>query len=385
MDRFLGVRFDPDIGNLRNRSAPASVLRDEIAVKFRRGFADLRIIAEAGDETSLYRAIAELQQRTEQFIQLGDVKPGGSLAQYVPNIACQDETLAKLQAIDFRKLTEAFIDSVKEEFGERGIKSFEPFVKTLSDFELTVQKAHHVGLRDCLSSSAGRFLAPFARIDESPTGARFRTVLYFYPKNLQYSESWLEDFAHQIEDNSSSAQVRVTAGRFVGFELKRSVIRDMEWIFAIVAVIVSALVLFPLRSLKLALLAMVPLVFSFLFVLGGVALAERMGWDLALNYINLMIFPILLGSAVDYGIYIVFDYRSGRFTHMSSILNETGHSLVLCCMTTVAGYGSMIIGTNTGLTAFGWTAILGYSGALFAALVILPVLLGKIEVRKNEI
>jgi len=118
-----------------------------------------------------------------------------------------------------------------------------------------------------------------------------------------------------------------------------------------------------------------PLLFAYLFVLGGVALAHRLGWSFALNYVNLMIFPILLGSGIDYGIYLVFDATSPGEPEVGEVLRESGRSVLLCGLTTLAGFGSMIWGSNTGLISFGWTAILGYAGALFGALLVLPALL----------
>lgn len=381
MESFLGVRFDPDIGNLRNRAAPASVLRDRVAEKFHLAFADLRVVVEAANEADALALAEEVQRRTVPFISNGDVKSGGSLLQFVPNLAHQDSALDEWQKIDFGAKSSAFLEAAQTQFGAKAKSGFAQFIKALGEFSVSSKKAHKVSIAECLNSSAGRLLARFARIDSAPSGRpRVRLVSYFYPRDLQYPESWLQTFAGEIEKPAAGqppeSKIRIAAARFVGFELKRSVILDMEWIFAIVAVIVTIMVLYPLRSVKLSLLAMAPLAFSFLFVLGGVAFAERMHWDLSLNYINLMIFPILLGSAVDYGIYMVFDQYSGRFGSTEEVVEETGHSLVLCCFTTLGGYGSMIVGSNSGLTSFGWTAILGYLGALFAAVVVLPAMFG---------
>ena len=375
MEKFLAVRFDPDIGNLRNRTAPASVLRDQIAAKFHSGFADLRVIIDADDEQAALSAMSGVQSRVETLLQTGELKPGGNLAQYVPNIAAQTDVLQKLKALDFTAKRAAFLAAAQAEFGANAPAAFANFLKTLDDFAASIQNAKRVSIEECLNSSAGKFLAPFARVDKTASGSHVRLVCYFFPKDLQYTEEWLQRVADTVETNPpANCQLRVTAGRFVGFELKRSVIHDMEIIFCVVALIITVLVLYPLHSLRLAVLAMIPLVFSYMFVLGGIAFATRMGWDLSLNFINLMIFPILLGSAVDYGIYMVFDNYSGRFPTVASVVEETGHSLVLCCATTLGGYGSMVVGTNSGLTSFGWVAILGYVGALFSAVVVLPVL-----------
>ena len=377
MERFLGVRFDPDIGNMRNRSAPASMLRDRIVEKFGRAFADLRIIVQAPNESTALTASELVQARAAQFVNEGAIRSGGSLIEFVPSFARQDDVLSRMKAMDLKNKAQIFLNAAEAEFGANARKVFEPFTKSLHEFSDTIDNAQKISLTDLLRGPLGPLLAPYAKVDTGNAGPRVRLVSYFFPKDLQYSEAWLRGMAQAVEEPAPpNCAIRLAAGRFVGFELKRSVIQDMEWIFAAVAAIVAVIVLYPMRSVKQALLSIVPLGFSFLFVLAGVAFAERMGWDLSLNYISLMIFPILLGSAVDYGIYMVLDLYSGRFKGVQDVLEETGHSLLLCCGTTLGGYASMIIGSNSGMISFGWTALLGYAGALFAAVVVLPAIYG---------
>lgn len=376
-ERFLGVRFDPDIGNMRNRAAPASLLRDRVVQKFGRAFADLRIIVEASNELDAIKASEEIQARTARFVQEGAIRSGGSLVEFVPSIGCQQEILAQMKSMDMDAKSTTFLKAAETEFGANARTVFEPFTKSLHEFAETAGKAKVVSLREFMNGPLGPLLAPYARIDNGPNGTRVRLVSYFFPKDLEYTEEWLRTLASVVEDPPpAKSAVRLAAARFVGFELKRSVIQDMEWIFAGVALVVAVIVLYPMRSLKLSLLSVIPLAFSFLFVLAGVSFSERTGGDLSLNYISLMIFPILLGSAVDYGIYMVLDMYSGRFKGIQEVLEETGHSLLLCCGTTLGGYGSMIIGSNSGMISFGWTALLGYSGALFASIIVLPALYG---------
>ncbi len=136
---------------------------------------------------------------------------------------------------------------------------------------------------------------------------------------------------------------------------------------------------FAFRSPKKLLLAFLPLVFGFLFILAGITGAQIMGWTFSLNYVNLMIFPVLLGSGIDYGVYMVYDAYSERAPGIEAVVAETGRGVLLCGLTTLAGFGSMIFGSYTGLISFGWTALLGYTGALFGALIVLPSLMSVLK------
>jgi predicted RND superfamily exporter protein len=148
-----------------------------------------------------------------------------------------------------------------------------------------------------------------------------------------------------------------------------------------VVVVVVMLVMY--LSAKRALLAALPLTFGYLFLLAGVQVAQLAGWDFALNYVNLMVFPLLLGTGIDYGIYMVSDAYSERRPSLAQLISETGLSVFVACLTTLAGFGSMVFSNYTGLVSFGWAALLGYSGTLFGALVVLPALLGWLGVREG--
>jgi predicted RND superfamily exporter protein len=375
MEKFLGVRFDPDIGNMRNRTSPASLLRDRIVEKFGRGFADIRVIVEAENETRALAASEDVKKRLSSFLSSGTLQPGGSLVDFVPGFQHQAGVLEKLNRTGLQEKSAQFMKAAESEFGAGAKSSFAPFIKSMDDFSTKLANAKILTLDELLRNRFGSLLVPYARIDSDAGKPRVRLVSYFFPKDLQYTEEWLRGLADNVEkDPPSGSLIRLTAARFVGFELKRSVISDMQWIFAVVALLVAIIVWLPLKSARQALLSTIPLGFSFLFVLAGIAFSERTGGDLSLNYISLMIFPILMGSAVDYGIYMVLDMNAGRFNSISDLLEETGHSLVLCCGTTLGGYGSMVLGSNSGMISFGWTALLGYLGALFAAIVVIPAI-----------
>ena len=207
----------------------------------------------------------------------------------------------------------------------------------------------------------------------------------YFPGQLLFSEAWANELADRLEHNPpAGGAIRVTAPRMVGFEMKASLLSDMEWISGLVAACVALLLVFTFRSLKRALLAVMPLAYALLFVLAGVALAQSLGWNFSLDYVNMIIFPILLGSGVDYGVYMVFEAYGPRRPRLAVLLRETGLGVLLCGLTTLAGFGSMIFGSFTGLISFGWTALLGYSGALFGALIVLPALLVLLRVGPEE-
>ena len=374
-ERMLGVRFDAELGNIRSLRVLAIPLRQRVTERFGQGFNDIRVLVEAPDEDLAFAAAEKICDQLKPELKRGELSLGGGLLQMIPSVRRQEQTLATLQSVDLQACRDRFMDAATTEFGGRAAAAFRTFLDGFDDLTQRVADAKQLSLAEILDGPIGPLAATFARIDRVDNQPRVRLVSYYRPKP-DCREEWFAQLADNIESAPlAGTAVRVTAAQMVGFELKDSLILSMRWISSAVLLLVVVSMLIAFRSVPRALLAALPLLFAYLFVLGGVAGAHHADLDFALNYVNLMIFPILLGSSIDYGIYLVFDATSPRAPEVGEVLRDTGRSVLLCGLTTLAGFGSMVWGSNTGLISFGWTAICGYLGALIGALLFLPAIL----------
>ncbi|HEX8324549.1 MAG TPA: MMPL family transporter [Tepidisphaeraceae bacterium] len=125
------------------------------------------------------------------------------------------------------------------------------------------------------------------------------------------------------------------------------------------------------RSFTLALLTVLPTLFSFACVL----LAMRL-FDFGLNAVNLVMFPLLLGITVDYGIFATDVLRPGvRDTATERFLAATT-ALLACVATTLIGFGSLVTTAVPAVRSLGWLINVGLAACLIAALFVLwPVTL----------
>lgn len=379
-DSLMGVRFDSELGNLRSLRIKAIPLRQRVADRFKQGFADLRVVMDGENEARAFAAAEEVSRRLQPRIEQKEISPGGSILDFVPSPGTQEAVLGALRELNLEERTGSFLKAVVGEFGEGAESHFDEFTKRMRDYAVTVKTANKLALSDVMGGPLGPLLTSFARVDDG-TGGRVRLAAYFFPTRLDNTEAWYDELARTIEESPPpGSEVRVTAARLVGFELKTNLFRDMRWISIVVGVLVTVMLLIAFRSPRRLLLAAMPLVFGFLFVLAGVKVAHMLGWEFSLNYVNMMIFPVLLGSGIDYGVYMVYDAFSDRRPAIEAVVAETGRGVLLCGLTTLAGFGSMISGSYTGLISFGWTALLGYTGALFGALIVLPSLMSVMNV-----
>ncbi len=142
---------------------------------------------------------------------------------------------------------------------------------------------------------------------------------------------------------------------------------------------VTLLMFVNFRSVRWALLAMIPLVVGVLWMLLGM---EFFGFRL--NFYNLVVLPAVLGIGNDAGVHIVHRYREEGPGSLRFILRSTGEHVFMSSLTTMIGFGGLLLSFHPGLRSIGQLAVLGIGTTLVAALVFLPALLQWIEARDPQ-
>jgi uncharacterized protein len=91
------------------------------------------------------------------------------------------------------------------------------------------------------------------------------------------------------------------------------------------------------------------------------------------NPANLIVLPLILGIGVDDGVHVLHDFRtqSGDYEISASTIN----AIVLTSLTSMIGFGSMMIAAHRGLYSLGLVLVVGVGSCLFVSLVVLPALL----------
>lgn len=129
---------------------------------------------------------------------------------------------------------------------------------------------------------------------------------------------------------------------------------------------------FDFRNLRDTLIAMVPPVGGGLMLLGLMALL-----NVDFNPINLIVLPLVLGIGVDDGVHMVHDYRrqlaSGSGSYTPS--GDTVNGVLLTSLTSIVGFGSLMIASHRGLQSVGIVLAMGVASCLAVALILLPALL----------
>ena len=146
------------------------------------------------------------------------------------------------------------------------------------------------------------------------------------------------------------------------------------------ALMVSLALAINWRSVAFTLLTLQPPLAGGLLMYGVMAL---LGVDF--NPANLIVLPLILGIGVDDGVHVLHDYGSQRGSGSYRMSASTMNAIVLTSLTSMIGFGSMMLAAHRGLYSLGMVLVIGVGSCLFVSLVLLPAVLtiarGRSQVR----
>ena len=146
-------------------------------------------------------------------------------------------------------------------------------------------------------------------------------------------------------------------------------------IYAMAAIVIYVFIIF--RNLRTVLFILVPVVAGSIWTLGIMDLT-----GLKLNMANLVILPLILGIGVVNGIHITHRYREEPDKNKVVLSRSTGQAVILSSLTTMIGFGSMMVADHYGVYSLGLVLSLGVFCCLIASITFLPALL-KLSTAQN--
>ena len=186
------------------------------------------------------------------------------------------------------------------------------------------------------------------------------------PKEEIFDREPLERFIHQVRTVAPNA-----TGEPVMVYESMTILRDAyrgAFMYAFVAIVVILLVAF--RSVRYTLIGLVPLVVGVLFMVSGMWIA-----GISFNSANIIVMPLVLGIAVDSGIYIINRYRREDESPAQVVFSSTGIGVFLNTLTIMASFGALMVAHHRGVFSIGAVMSLGMLACQVAFVLVLPAVL----------
>jgi predicted RND superfamily exporter protein len=305
------------------------------------------------------------------YVGRGTLMAVESVAAFVPPVSPQKTSASFVASIDAERVARD-IEAAAKAQGIRA-SAFRKFVAGLRGMVERAGKPELLTPRELRGSRVGSLLSKYFAEDESaPPERRYTVATYLYPERGEMDRPWYERVRRTVGRDAAE----VTTARLVSLEARDIVWNDFSWIMTFVIVGVMVSLVWSFRSLVWPFPALMPLVFGFALLLASLLLIGHQ-----LNLVNVLIFPAIVGIGIDNAIHVIHHFReSGR---VRDIITETGRALILTSLTTMMGFGSLMLSRYRGLGSLGFVATLGMFFCLYSSLVALPALLAGLARRRE--
>ncbi len=270
------------------------------------------------------------------------------------------------------KLKSTVIELRKQLFEKRlGANSAERVMAFQNRFLNEIRETFEALKRQDLSAPMGvQDLPDFLR--SRFIGKTGKHLIYVYPKKNIWDRDNQEEFVQALR--TIAPNVTGTPIQLYEYTTLLKTSYENAALYALAIIIVLAGIKF--RKFTDVILCLIPTLFGFTWMLG------LMGWlQIPFNPANIMTLPLVVGIGVTNAIHILGRYREdGSVTLFSG---SSGKAVLVSGLTTIAGFGSLMMAEHQGIASLGAMMSLGTLACMSAALVALPSILACIQPSKE--
>jgi hypothetical protein len=100
-----------------------------------------------------------------------------------------------------------------------------------------------------------------------------------------------------------------------------------------------------------------------------------------LNPANIMMLPLVIGIGVTNGVHILNRFAEERTP--SILARSTGKAVLISGLTSIAGFGSLILAEHRGISSLGYLMSIGLATCMISGLTFLPAILNVMSRRER--
>ncbi len=271
-------------------------------------------------------------------------------------------------------MKDSVIELRKQLFEKRtGISSSERITAFQNRFLNEIRDTFHaIKSQDLRSPMNESDLPPFLR--SRFIGQTGKSLIYIYPSKNIWERENQEEFIQQLR--SIAPEVTGTPVQLYEYTslLKNSY--EKAAFYALIVITIIAYIRF--RSVLYTILSLTPVGIGFIWMLGC------MGWfGVPFNPANIMTLPLVVGIGVTNAIHILGRFQEDQTPAL--FCGSAGKAVLVSGLTTVAGFGSLILAEHRGISSLGAMMSLGTLACMLVALIALPALLATLRPKQRSI
>jgi hopanoid biosynthesis associated RND transporter like protein HpnN len=190
---------------------------------------------------------------------------------------------------------------------------------------------------------------------------------------------WDMKYLRQFSDQLARVEPRATGTPPMFIRLIDYIGKDGLRSTALTLVIVLLLLWVDFRSLRLALLGITPLILGGIWMVG---ILKTFG--MMLTMVNVCGIPMIVGIGIDDGVHLLHRYKYEGFDRTSVVLRSTGKAILLTSLTTMVGFGCLMIAKYRGFISLGALLVIGVAACFVTTTLFIPAIIGLFGIRKKR-
>lgn len=188
---------------------------------------------------------------------------------------------------------------------------------------------------------------------------------------VKEADGWKTLITGNLKDSGALKNylgLQYTGPVFIKQELLDILKHDAIVISVIGLILVNIILYIDFRNIYYVALCQVPVFVSILCVLGIMGLS-----GISLNFMNAIVFVMLVGIGTDYTVHLLHRYLSDR--NIRTTFLQTGKAVLVAGLTTLAGFGTIGFSSYRGLATMGQVAAIGTTLCVLFSFTLVPSLL----------
>lgn len=216
---------------------------------------------------------------------------------------------------------------------------------------------------------------PLSILDRYTNRNRNQFLMTIFPSGNMWQDI---DYLNRFTDDLDRVSEKVTGMPPIMKELISVIGNDGKNAALLTILVVFMLLWLDFRKIKYAVIAMIPLVAGFVWMVGLMKLT-----GMQLTVVNVMGLPMIIGIGIDYGVHVVHRWRSEEKGKVNKIFASTGKAILLSALTTMLAFGSLVFSIWRGFGSLGAAMFIGVGACFLSTVIILSGIIGLLE-RKNK-
>jgi predicted RND superfamily exporter protein len=223
----------------------------------------------------------------------------------------------------------------------------------------------------------------YTRKDQS-TAFNYAVIIIQLKENANYYDI-LENTKIVVEDMGTRySHMSVTGSIAVQYAIQKQNLQSLKIVLPLAALFVAIILIFFHRTLKGLLIGFMPLGYAVILTFGLLGIVQP-----EMTILSIAAVALLLGLGVDYSIYLANRYAEehdieDKVERVERTLGRTGKAVLMCAITTIVGFGSLMTSNMPPMVTFGLACTIGISFAFISAAILVPCLCIILKFEKHE-